>query len=119
MGRPTIHIKFKLSRNLLVRILSQQLAGNWRGRPRSQKECLARATEYLTGVLTNDLHRLRQLYEGAKGPEGEAELELLGGDDEWQKSHLGGLRCRDQATEIVDDLFPHLSPQLIEAQSGE
>src|SRR5262249_36966837 len=107
-----VHVKFKLSHNMLVRIISQQLASDWRGRPQSQEECLARASGYLTQTIAPDFIRLRQLYDGAGGNDDE---DLLEGESAWQKAHLDGVKFRDQASEIVDEFFPNLSSQPREA----
>jgi hypothetical protein len=115
MARPTIYVKFKVSRDLLIRIVSQQLVADWRGRPESQEECLTRVTDYLTGVIVADLKRLRQLYEGEPGAEGEAVMELLGGDSAWVKAHMDGVKFKDQAAEIVDEHFPRLAKREREA----
>jgi hypothetical protein len=105
MGRPTIKFKFKLSRGMLVRLLSQQLATDWRGRPDSREECLARASNYLTGLVDGDLKRLRQLYEGSP------DEEVPGSDDSWRLAHRDGLKFREQAEETVEEFYPELSPQ--------
>jgi len=119
VGRPTIKVKFKFSRNMLIRILSQQLA-NWRARPQSAEECLTLASEYLTEVIASDHRRLRQLYaETADEEEDSAGRELLGDDDSWQEAHATGLKFREQAAEIVDEFFPHLAPAPQEHQQEQ